>query len=1376
MRDRHTAFRCLSFAFTAAMLAGTVSSVSAQSTALLEVQGGATVLGNAGDQANLPWLAAAAFSDQDSLDRGGVTRAGLTGMQPGWWEAVTADLTREEYAPTPTSAGFQARNRAHNLRTTFNERGINVAPRTDHASVPGWRFAWQTSALGRTGLMQEAAHASPQANGARVTYERDGWSEWYENSAKGLEQGFAIGRRPAGEGPLRITGTIAGGLEPRASSDGAIDFIDGCGAYVIRYGELHAWDARGNELQSHLAVQGLEVAIVIDDSGAEYPLMIDPLVTSPSWTAEANLVNSYMGFSVSTAGDVNGDGFSDVIVGSWGFTNDQTSEGRAFVYHGSAGGLSVTPNWTAEANQANARFAYSVSTAGDVNGDGFDDVIVGAAQFSNGEAGEGKAFVYLGSASGLSSTPSWTAEGNQAFAEFGASVSTAGDVNGDGFDEVIVGSQFFDNGQDGEGGAFVYHGSASGLSVTPNWTAEGNEIGIQFGCSVSAAGDVNGDGFGDVVVGALVYSNGQTNEGRVLAYHGSPSGLRSTHSWNPESNQQNAYFGVSVAGAGDVNGDGYADVIVGAQGYTNGQSAEGRAFVYHGSSDGLAPLPSWTGEINVQDASLGHSVATAGDVNGDGYADVIVGAMNVTNGQFAEGQAIVYVGSSFGLQTFPYWTSESNQASANYGISVATAGDVNGDGFSDVMVGAWRYDSGQPDEGRAFVYHGSGGGLMAILQWAVEGEQDQASLGFSVATAGDVNGDGYSDVIVGAQGYDNGQNDEGRALVYHGSAMGLSLTPNWIAESDQTGARFGWSVATAGDVNGDGFSDVVVGSPFFNGGQFSEGRGYVYHGSAAGLSLTPSWIGEGNQEYSKFGISVATAGDVNGDGYSDVIIGAQGDVGPVSNQEGRAFVYHGSTTGLATTPAWTAECDQPAARFGASVSTAGDVNRDGYTDVIVGAYAYSNGGFDEGRVFVYHGSPTGLGTVIWTAEGDDDYDRLGSSVSTAGDVNADGFSDVIVGAPNLGLAGRALVYHGSTSGLGIANWTADGGQSGCEFGGSVASAGDVNGDGYSDVIVGAPYYDAAFEDVGRALVYQGSSIGLSSGVAWTTSINQTDAHTGHSVATAGDINGDGFSDVIVGVPYYDAGQLTEGTAIAIFGNERRGLDRVPRQARTDGSAPISILGVSDSPSAFRLQALGRTAGGRGRVRLQCEVKPFGTPFNGSALVVGDAVDTGAPAIGTGSAVALSKLAGGLTPETLYRWRLRVLSDSPFFPRSPWFSLAANGAGEADLRTADAATSVAGAPVTDGVNASWLEPAAPNPFALATELAFTLPDRGPVHLAVFDVSGREVAVLVDETHAAGRHVITWDGRGEDRRPLPAGVYLARLEFAGRVDGRKIVLAR
>ena len=260
-----------------------------------------------------------------------------------------------------------------------------------------------------------------------------------------------------------------------------------------------------------------------------------------------------------------------------------------------------------------------------------------------------------------------------------------------------------------------------------------------------------------------------------------------------------------------------------------------------------------------------------------------------------------------GISSTANWTAESNQANAWFGYSVATAGDVNGDGYADVIVGASNYDNGQTDEGRAFVYHGSAGGLSATPNWTAESNQASARFGYSVATAGDVNGDGYADVIVGALYYSNGQTSEGRAFVYHGSAGGLSATPNWTAESDKEYADFGHSVATAGDVNGDGYADVIVGAPYYSNRNKDAGMAFVYYGSAGGLSATPSWTADGNnQPGAKFGFSVATAGDVNGDGYADVIVGAP-DWGKGSSWVGRAYVYYGSAGGLNATPNWTAD-------------------------------------------------------------------------------------------------------------------------------------------------------------------------------------------------------------------------------------------------------------------------------------------------------------------------------------------------------------------------------------------------------------------------------------------------------------------------------------
>jgi FG-GAP repeat protein len=431
-----------------------------------------------------------------------------------------------------------------------------------------------------------------------------------------------------------------------------------------------------------------------------------PLAVLSAWRAQGDQASANFGRSAASAGDVNGDGYDDVIVGAWFYDNGQTDEGRAFVYHGSAAGLSTTPDWTVESDQAGAYFGYSVGTAGDVNGDGYDDIVVGAWGYDNGQTDEGRAFVYHGSAAGLSTTPNWIAESNQDSAWFGYSVGTAGDVNGDGYDDVAVGAVLYDHGQDGEGRAFVYHGSAAGLSTTPNWTAEGNQDFAVFGTSVATAGDANGDGYDDVIVGAYGYSNGQSGEGRAFVYHGSAAGLSVTPDWTAESNQDFADFGWSVSSARDVNGDGYDDVVVGAREYDNGQSGEGRAFVYHGSAAGLSVTPDWTAESNQDFASFGWSVSTARDVNGDGYDDVVVGAIYYDHGQTDEGVAVVYYGSATGLHITPDSIGEPNQFAASFGSSVGSAGDANGDGYDDVVVGANLYDHGQTDEGVAFVFRG----------------------------------------------------------------------------------------------------------------------------------------------------------------------------------------------------------------------------------------------------------------------------------------------------------------------------------------------------------------------------------------------------------------------------------------------------------------------------------------------------------------------------------------------------------------------------------------------------------------------------------------------------------------------------------------------
>lgn len=442
----------------------------------------------------------------------------------------------------------------------------------------------------------------------------------------------------------------------------------------------------------------------------------------------------------------------------------------------------------------------------------------------------------------LVTTPNWTAESDQDGARMGYNAKSAGDVNGDGYVDVVVGIHSYDNGETNEGRAIVYYGSASGLSTSINWSTEGNQVSASYGASADSAGDVNGDGYDDVIVGANNFSNGQAGEGKAFVYHGSSTGLSTSASWTYENNIASSYLGSSVAGAGDINNDGYDDVLVGT---VASYPMQGRVYLFLGSSSGLGSTPAWN--ITTSGAGMnGILVNRAGDVNGDGYDDVIIGDPSETFdfvNRNREGTARVYYGSSSGLSTgLPDWWVNGNQAEARFGFSVSTAGDVNNDGYDDVIVGSLLYDNGQTDEGRAFVYLGSSSGLSTSPVWTGESDQAYAQYGFSVSTAGDVNLDGYDDVAVGSWLYDNGQIDEGRAFVYLGSSSGVNTTAVWTGESDQTEAHFGTSVAGL-DIRADGIDDLLLSADMYDGGQTDEGKIFLYDGvpeTITGLQIVHS--------------------------------------------------------------------------------------------------------------------------------------------------------------------------------------------------------------------------------------------------------------------------------------------------------------------------------------------------------------------------------------------------------------------------------------------------------------------------------------------------------------------------------------------------------
>ena len=983
---------------------------------------------------------------------------------------------------------------------------------------------------------------------------------------------------------------------------------------------------------------------------------------------------SNFGSSVAGVGDVNGDGYEDVIVGAHGFSN---YTGRAYLFFGGSP-MNNTADVTFTGETENSSFGYAVAGAGDVNNDGFADIIIGAYRHNSNT---GKAYLYFGGAA-MDNSADVTMNGGATNNYFGYAVAGAGKVNGDAYADVVVSAYGYNS---NTGRAYVYYGGNpmnNGIDVTLTGSADS-----YFGTAV-AGGDVNHDGFADVIVGANSYNSGV---GRAYIYYGGSS-MNNVVDVTITGEAASNRFG-SAAAAADVNKDTYADVIVGAWGYS---SNTGRAYIFNGSGSMPAAIAAGSANVIMTGGAngdyFGRSVAAAGDVNGDTFADVVVGASGYSS---ETGRAYLYVGGA-SMDNVADLIVTGETAYSRFGISVAGAGDVNNDGYADLFVGAGRYNN---YSGRAYLYHG--GSPMdnsADLIFDAEGKDNY--FGAAVADAGDVNNDGYGDVVIGAYNYNE---SAGRCYLYYGGNP-MDNSADVIMTGVTAGDYFGISVAGAGDVNGDGYGDVVVGASGYNS---ESGRAYLFLGGSS-MDNGADLIIAGDTEV-ELGRAVAGQ-DVNGDGYADLMIGQPG----YDNSRGRVSVYYGgtpldNTADVSMTGEWTYD------QFGFSVAGAGDVNGDGYGDVLVGAYRFNSA---TGRAYIFYGDFAMDNTADMILNGEAVNDQFGFSVSGAGDVNKDDYADILIGANNFSSGtGRAYLFYGSNPMNAAADVVMTGGAADYQFGFSLSDAGDVNKDGYADIIIGEPGYD---EFTGRAFVFFGGA-SMDNTADYSMLGEGYDNYFGWSVSGAGDVNKDGRADVIVGAYTYPV-----NGKVYIF------------QEDTPIDVKLSTFAAVIKNGAVHLHW-----------RTESEANHAGFNLWRSNHRERDFVRINRQII-----LADHYAAGG----DEYEFFDTPEGDGPFYYKLEDVTLdgtssfsSAVEAKEATMVTAERT------PMTFSLHQNH-----PNPFNPTTTIRFDLPTSSQVALTIFDVRGRQVRTLRNDFMVAGAHTVVWDAQDDQGLSVAGGMYFCRLQ--------------
>jgi hypothetical protein len=854
------------------------------------------------------------------------------------------------------------------------------------------------------------------------------------------------------------------------------------------------------------------------------------------------------------------------------------------------------------------------ASLGDIDGDGNSDIVLGGPMIdAGGYTNNGAVYLILGPDSGgLTPTDaSATITGAASSYEIGSALHAGGDFNGDGKDDLLIGASGDDTGGTNAGRAYLYYGPVTGALTTASADATftGGAAGDKLGWAVSSI-DVDGDGNDDVVISAPYYSS---SRGRVYIWEGgSLTGSKAASSAD--------YTFTGKSGSGEEAGyaltvgefgAGGASLVIAGPARDAGSTDNGVLYFLH--ADGSFPTTGSLDSVADYDI-LGDSTITrmgqhlASGFNSDISGDQELLACN-DNGDcpfFYDPLAASTVADCEAL--FRY--------SGGYEpeLRVANAGDVDGDGAGDFLLSDAEsdYDGDSDSEGGAYLFYGASGAFSGDVlietdaDVVFEGTDDLDQFGDQISS-GDVNNDGKSDVLVTAPYYDlvSGSN-QGAGYLFYGPFDPIAgiidlVDADAVIDGDDANDWSGYTVAGLGDINCDGVDDFATGGIFADESATATGAVYIYFGPTpesdylawlntflAGADADAIFYGDAANDFA--GNNIAGVGDLDDDGCGDFAIAAAGNDGAGADA-GAVYVFYGTGALAASLDSTDADAIFEGAAagdgFGTGLRGGGDFDGDGIDDMVIGAPNNDGAASNAGAAYVFLGASGGAAWTGTNAATDAECTYRGAAAnewagwSLATDFDDDGDADLAIGSPgvddilgsNTGLV--AIFYHTACSGTASLT-TADAkvrGKYATEQFGFALAAGDVDNDGYDDLVVGAPYRDdegsvywipgrASFTGFYRAPasgVNLGSDLGYRFG--WAVDAGNVDAEAG--------------AEIIAGAPWFSVGETRRGQGYVWYGAtiaawENDGLTHSPSSAEVKlvgedayDFAGWSIAGVGD---------------------------------------------------------------------------------------------------------------------------------------------------------------------------------------------------------------------